>query len=69
MSRFSQLVEVRQQQINVLHNTGCFTYYKCNKEISYTPMGGSLIINVFVYTQNGGSQVTSLICLKPIFLI
>ena len=32
-------------------------------------MGGSLIINVLVYTKNSGSPVTSSIGLKPIFLI
>ena len=52
--RFTYLMEVHQQHINSLHTNQWFTNYQRKKE-----MGGSLIINVLVYTHNGGSPVMS----------
>ena len=63
-ANFKHLMEVQQQRINILHINGWFNNCQCNKEISYIPMGGSLIINVLVYTQNSGEPVTSLIYFK-----
>ena len=63
------MVEVNQQQINILHTNGWFNNYKCSREITYTPIGGSLIINVSVHEHNGGSPGTSSIGFKTIFVI
>ena len=62
--KFTQLIDVHQQHINILHINGLPNNYQCEKEISYTSMGGSLITNVLVYIHNGGSLVTSSIVLK-----
>ena len=59
MFRFTHLIDVRQQQVGSLNINGWLNTYQWNQEISYTPMGGSLIINVLVYTHNGGSPITS----------
>ena len=62
---FANLMDFHQQQLNRLNTNFWFTNYQCSKEISYIPMGGSLIINVLVYTHNRGSPVMSSVGLKP----